>query len=175
MTIATLTDLGKSFKKALAASCAATNRLGLTSVTRMLKDTSIAKTIVLCVAGRAITANGREAASRAAAMASRNSSGGRCWRQRAPPRPSVLSPLRPAKWGESFFLRCNILAYAATRSGNTNNSHSHCGHMSQTVDCMSELLLFSGPDLGKQAYCQAARAGRGATHRGFHEQPTRRS
>ena len=73
---------GSSARKALAASCAATSRLGWTSVARMLPDTSIARMMVCWCDGSVTTAIGRAAASSIATMASRNSSGG-MWRAQA--------------------------------------------------------------------------------------------
>ena len=67
--------------KDLAASCAATMRLGFTSVARMLPDTSMARISVCWREGRVMVASGRAAASSIAAMASRNRMGGTCRRQ----------------------------------------------------------------------------------------------
>ena len=64
----------------MAAFCAATRRFGLTSVARMLPDTSIARMMVSWVDGKVMTANGREAATNMAATASRNNTGG-TWRR----------------------------------------------------------------------------------------------
>ena len=72
----TLTLRGNCVRKAFAAFWDATNRLGLTSVARMLPDTSMARMMVSCCEGRVITANGREAASSMAAIAIRKSRGG---------------------------------------------------------------------------------------------------
>ena len=76
--------VGKSFKNSLAASCAATRRVGLTSLTRMLSDTSMVSKMVERAQGRGIDATGRAAASRSNAQASHNSAGGRCRRQLRP-------------------------------------------------------------------------------------------
>ena len=70
--------------KARAASCAATMRLGLTSVARMLPETSIARITVSCCDGSVTTAAGRATASSSSVSASRNSSGGTCRRKRGP-------------------------------------------------------------------------------------------
>ena len=72
--------------KALAASCAATSRLGSTSVARMLPDTSIARMMVCWFDGSTTTAIGRAAAISIATIASRNSSGG-MWRRTLWPAP----------------------------------------------------------------------------------------
>ncbi len=80
-TIPTRTLRGSSARNALAAFCDATRRLGLTSVARMLPDTSMARMMVSWVDGRVITANGRDAATSIAVMASRNRIGG-TWRRK---------------------------------------------------------------------------------------------
>ena len=74
----------------MAASCAATSRLGWTSVARMLPDTSIARMMVCWFDGSMTTAIGRAAASSMAARASRNSSGG-MWRRTLWPAPMASS------------------------------------------------------------------------------------
>ena len=75
-TTPTRTVRGRSVTKVLAASCAATMRLGCTSVARMLPDTSIARMMVSCCDGSVITAVGRDAANSSAASASSSSAGG---------------------------------------------------------------------------------------------------
>ena len=85
-TMPTRTWRGSSARKALAAACDATRRLGLTSVARMLPDTSIARMMVSCCEGSVTTAIGRDAASSIAARASRNSAGG-TWRRNPGPLP----------------------------------------------------------------------------------------
>ena len=77
---------GWSAMKAFAASCAATSRFGCTSVARMLPDTSIASTTVLCCEGSVTTAVGRATASSMHVSARRNSTGG-TWRRQPGPRP----------------------------------------------------------------------------------------
>ena len=73
---------GNSCTNVLAAFCAATIRLGSTSVARIDSDTSIARITVRASDGSVMTAVGRAAASSAATIASRNSSGGTCRRKR---------------------------------------------------------------------------------------------
>ena len=75
---------GWSATNARAASCAATMRLGLTSVARMLPETSIARITVSCCDGSVTTAAGRAIATSISARAPRNSSGGTCRRKRWP-------------------------------------------------------------------------------------------
>ena len=79
-TMPTFTWRGSSARKDLAAFCAATSRLGCTSVARMLPDTSMARMMVCWLDGSVTTACGRAAASSMAASASRNSAGG-MWRR----------------------------------------------------------------------------------------------
>ena len=81
-TTAILTFLGSSAMKLLAASCAATRRLGSTSAARMLPETSIARTIVSCADGRVISAAGRDDANSKVAKARKSSTGG-TWRRQA--------------------------------------------------------------------------------------------
>ena len=80
----TRTVRGSSLTKDLAASCAATMRLGCTSVARMLPDTSIARMMVSCWLGSVTTASGRAVATSSVASASSSSSGGTCRRQPGP-------------------------------------------------------------------------------------------
>ncbi len=77
-TMPTFTWRGRSLMKLLAASCAATSRLGSTSAARMLPDTSIARMMVCWFEGSSTTAIGLAAATSIAAMASRKRSGGIC-------------------------------------------------------------------------------------------------
>ena len=77
-------DRGASVMNFLAASCAATMRVGCTSVARIDPDTSIARITVSCADGSVITAAGRAVARINATSASANSSGGRCRRMRPP-------------------------------------------------------------------------------------------
>ena len=79
-TMPTFTWRGNSARNALAAACAASSRLGLTSVARMLPETSMARMMVCWFDGSVTTACGRAAASSIAASASRNSAGG-MWRR----------------------------------------------------------------------------------------------
>ena len=67
-TMPTFTVRGNSFRKPLAAFCAATSRLGCTSAARMLPDTSIARMMVCWLEGSITTAIGRAAATSSAAM-----------------------------------------------------------------------------------------------------------
>ena len=87
-TTPTRTSRGRSVTKALAASCAATIRLGSTSVARMLPDTSIARMMVRCDSGSVITAIGRAIATSKVPMASSSSTGG-TWRRQPGPLPSA--------------------------------------------------------------------------------------
>ena len=77
---------GCSPMNALAAFCAATRRLGSTSVARMLPETSIARITVSCCEGSVTTACGRAMAPIMTARARRNSSGG-TWRRHFWPAP----------------------------------------------------------------------------------------
>ena len=79
-TMPTFTWRGSSCRKALAAFCAATSRLGCTSVARMLPETSMARMMVCWFDGSVTTATGRAAASSSAAIDSRNRMGGMCRR-----------------------------------------------------------------------------------------------
>ena len=83
---------GTAATKARAASWAATIRLGFTSVARMLPETSTARMMASFCVGTRITAAGRATASTIATSASRNRSGGRRRRQRAPPATGTMSP-----------------------------------------------------------------------------------
>jgi len=71
---------GSSSRKAFAASCAASIRVGTTSPTRMLSETSIARMIVDCVQGRVMRAVGRARATINTVIASNSSAGGTCRR-----------------------------------------------------------------------------------------------
>ena len=75
---------GCSATNARAASCAAAMRLGLTSVARMLPDTSIARITVSCCDGSVTTAAGRAIATIISVNEARYRSGG-TWRRRRPP------------------------------------------------------------------------------------------
>ena len=77
---------GKPATKVLAASCAATMRLGLTSVARMLPDTSIARMMVCSREGSFSLAIGRALATSSTATAASSSAGGR-WRRQPGPAP----------------------------------------------------------------------------------------
>ncbi len=66
---------GWSATNARAASCAATIRLGFTSVARMLPETSIARITVSCADGSVTTAAGRAIATSIRISAARNRSG----------------------------------------------------------------------------------------------------
>ena len=66
-------DFGCSATNARAASCAAAMRLGLTSVARMLPETSIARITVSCCDGSVTMAAGRAIATSISASATRNS------------------------------------------------------------------------------------------------------
>ena len=79
-TMPTFTLRGSSAINALAAFCAATIRLGCTSVARMLPETSIASMMVCWDDGRVMTAIGRDADTSITAKASRNKAGG-MWRR----------------------------------------------------------------------------------------------
>ncbi len=76
--------VGCAAMNAFAASCAATRRLGLTSLARMLPETSIARITVSCCEGSVSTAAGRATARIISVSATRNSSGGTCRRKPAP-------------------------------------------------------------------------------------------
>ncbi len=75
---------GTSARKALAASCAATMRVGCTSVTRMLREMSIASRMVDLAKGSVTRAVGRASASSSRASASHISAGG-TWRRQCGP------------------------------------------------------------------------------------------
>ena len=85
-TMPTFTCRGSSLRKALAAFCEATRRLGCTSVARMLPETSMARMMVCWVEGSVTVATGRAAASSMAANASSSSRGG-MWRRHPVVRP----------------------------------------------------------------------------------------
>ena len=70
--------------KALAASCAATMRVGLTSCTRMLREMSMASRMVDLDHGSANRAVGRDSPSISRHSATNTSAGGTCRRQRGP-------------------------------------------------------------------------------------------
>ena len=67
---------GASATKVRAAAWAATSRFGMTSVARMLPETSMARTTVWYWDGSVMTAAGRAIATSITTSASRNSSGG---------------------------------------------------------------------------------------------------
>ena len=75
---------GTSARKALAASCAATMRVGLTSLTRMLREMSMASRIVDRAQGNVTDAVGRARASINSASDRKISAGGTCRRHRGP-------------------------------------------------------------------------------------------
>src|SRR5262249_24581547 len=76
------TSGGCCMTNALAASRAASMRLGSTSVARMLSETSMHRMIVRCSDGRGIVALGRAIAPMSAVIANRNTSGGAWGRER---------------------------------------------------------------------------------------------
>jgi hypothetical protein len=79
-TTPTRTFSGCSETNCLAAFCAATRRLGSTSVARMLPEMSIARITVSCCVGSVMVVCGRASASSMAASASRKKAGG-MWRR----------------------------------------------------------------------------------------------
>ena len=126
-TMPTFTCRGSCSRKALAAFCAATRRLGCTSVARMLPDTSMASMMVSCVIGRLTTAKGRAAASSSRVMASNSSSGGICRRSVRPGPMASLMMDRLAKRSASFLRRRSSQKYKATNRGTASSSHSRSG------------------------------------------------
>ena len=83
-TTPTRTFSGCSATNCLAAFCAATRRLGSTSVARMLPEMSMARITVSCCVGRVTVACGRASASSMAPSARKNSAGGTWRRIRCP-------------------------------------------------------------------------------------------
>ena len=75
-TMPTFTVRGNSLMKLLAASCAATSRLGSTSAARMLPDTSIARMMVSRWDGSMTIALGRASATSITTTPRRSRSGG---------------------------------------------------------------------------------------------------
>ena len=134
---------GNSAKNALAAFCAATMRVGCTSVARMLPDTSIANMMVSCCMGKVTTAKGRDAANSITVIASKNKIGG-MWRRKLGPASIASRTIdKLAKRTEAFFLRRSNHTYTAISSGNANSSHNNIGHMNVTGK-------LEGKDLGHQ-------------------------
>ena len=132
-TIPTLTLRGSSAKNALAASCDAARRLGLTSVARMLPDTSMASMMVCWSDGKVTTANGREEATSMAVNDSKNSTGG-TWRLKVWPLPMASRTMdRLAYCRAFFFLRRSSHTYSSTSSGKTSNNHRNWGHKNVMV------------------------------------------
>ena len=72
--------LGRSRRNSFAASCAAARRVGLTSLTRMLSDTSMASMIDDLAQGSVSVARGRAAANSSSEHATRSNAGG-TWRR----------------------------------------------------------------------------------------------
>ena len=87
-------DFGWSATNARAASCAATIRLGFTSVARMLPETSIDRMTVSCCVGNVTTAAGRAMAISISASAIRKRIGGTCRRARCP---ALMASLKSAR------------------------------------------------------------------------------
>ena len=85
-TMPTFTWRGSSARKALAAFCEATSRLGFTSSARMLPETSMARMMVCWLEGSTMVAMGRAEATSMVAMANSSSTGG-TWRRQPPPLP----------------------------------------------------------------------------------------
>ena len=85
-------SLGSPRTNSFAASCAASMRVGLTSLTRMLSDTSMASMMVDRAHGSGTRATGRAAATSMTAKASRSSAGGRCRRQCRPAAAARTTP-----------------------------------------------------------------------------------
>ncbi len=86
VTMPTSMFWGNSCRNVLAASCAATMRVGLTSFTRMLSDTSIASMIVEVDHGSVTRAVGRARLNSKTDSANQKSAGGMCrrhWRPKA--------------------------------------------------------------------------------------------
>ena len=139
-TTPTLMLRGNSAKNALAASCDATSRLGLTSVARMLPDTSMASMMVCWSEGKVTTANGRDEATSMAPRASKNSTGG-MWRRTLWPLPMASRTMdRLAYCRAFFFLRRSSQIYSSTSRGKTSNSHKNWGHKNVMVGSLKRLV-----------------------------------
>ena len=119
--------LGRSRRNDLAASCAASSRVGLTSLTRMLSDTSIASMIVERAHGSGTCAAGRAAASSSPVQASRSNAGGTCrrhWRPAAAARTTPRLLYRRA----ALPRRRSSQTYTAGSRGSASNSQRYWGH-----------------------------------------------
>ena len=104
-TIAMRTSFGCCWTNAFAASFAAANRVGSTSVARMLSDTSSAMTMMRCSDGRVTTALGRAMATIVAIIARRKRAGGTWRRNRWPGPIASRTRLRLAYRTACFFFR----------------------------------------------------------------------
>ena len=139
-TIPTLMLRGSSAKNALAASCDATSRLGLTSVARMLPDTSMASMMVCWSEGNVTTANGRDEATSMAASENKKSTGG-IWRRTLWPLPMASRTMdRLAYCRAFFFLRRSSHTYSSTSRGKASNNHRNWGHKNVMVCSLKRLV-----------------------------------
>jgi hypothetical protein len=113
--------LGTSRRNALAASCAAVMRVGLTSATRMLSELSIASRTVDFAHGSVTGAVGRARASTSSDRAARTSAGGTCRRHGRPAAGRTMCRLDSLSAGLAG--RRSSHTYAAGSSGSASNHH----------------------------------------------------
>ena len=117
---------GTSARKALAASWAAAMRVGFTSVTRMLSDTSMASRIVVRAPGSVTVATGRASASSSTASASMTSAGGTCRRHEGPAAARTTSSV--GRRTGAIVRRRSSHRYSATSAGSASIHHRFRGH-----------------------------------------------
>jgi hypothetical protein len=128
-TTPTFTSRGRFLTKALAASCAATSRFGLTSSARMLPETSIARMMVRCDSGSVITAMGRATAS---SSVPRPAAAAAAARGGASPGPCPAPALATARLARRTVLRRRRAAATsrpAPAAAAATASHSRVGQM----------------------------------------------
>ena len=119
---------GSRAAKALAAACDALMRLGATSGACMLPDTSIARMIVCCCAGKVSVAVGRAAATISTASDTSSNAGPACRRQPGE-RDTVLAARKRAGTPAARRRpRRNRTTYPAASSGRSTADHNNSGH-----------------------------------------------
>jgi hypothetical protein len=113
---------GTSATKALAASCAATMRVGFTSSTRMLREMSMASTIVDWAHGSASGALGRANENSSSTSAAKISAGG-TWRRQALPGCASRTTCRLDHTSTAFLRRRSSHRYSAGSTGSSSRNH----------------------------------------------------
>src|SRR5437763_5211226 len=131
VTRPTSTCLGKSRRNSFAASCAAASRVGLTSLTRMLSDTSIAIMVEVRPQGSGTRATGRAAAKTSHRQASSSKAGGTWRRQLRAAAPRGTMRLLYCK--ACLRRRCSSHTYTTGSSASTGSNQNDRGQRKNIV------------------------------------------